>query len=211
EPPPPDPTTVVATNGAAQTTKDVPATLLLRAAAPAGVSLTFSIVSNTGPFHGSLGSVTQGSEVPQRSATVLYSPDAGYVGADSFQFQACGVIASVTVCSTASFSITVQAALSDPPSIAHDVAVSTLADTTVLVSLGESSIVTASRHFLIRPLARTLAPATVAGNVADSDGDQLGDNVNALPGSTPVFMSAGVNQAGGAGSNGTVRMEFEWD
>ncbi|HXH38375.1 MAG TPA: Ig-like domain-containing protein [Thermoanaerobaculia bacterium] len=211
EPPPPDPTTVVATDSAAQTTKDVPATLLLSGRAPAGVSLTFSIVSNTGPFHGSLGAVTQGSEVPQRSATVVYSPDAGYVGPDALQFQACGVIASVTVCSTASFSITVQAALSDPPSIAHDVEVSTLPDTTVLLSLGESSIVTGSRHFVLRPLATTLDPVTIAGNVADSDGDQLGDNVNALPGSTPVFMSAGVNQSGGAGSNGTVRMQFEWD
>jgi Bacterial Ig domain len=211
EPPPPDPTTVIATASTVQTTKDVPATLLLRGAAPAGVSLTFSIVSSTGPFHGSLGTVTQGSEVPQRSATVVYSPDAGYVGPDSFQFQACGVVASVTVCSTASFSITVLAALSDAPSIAHDVAVSTPADTSVLLSLGDSSIVTASRHFVLRPLATTMDPATVAGNVADSDGDHLGDNVNALPGSTPVFMSAGVNQSGGSGSNGTVRMQFEWD
>jgi hypothetical protein len=211
EPPPPDPTTVIATASTAQTTKDVPATLLLSGTAPAGVSLTFSIVSGTGPFHGSLGTVTQGSEVPQRSATVVYSPDAGYVGPDAFQFQACGVIASVTVCSTASFSITVQAALSDAPSIAHDVEVSTLADTSVLLSLGDSSIMTASHRFVIRPLAATLDPATIAGNVADSNGDHLGDNVNALPGSTPVFMSAGVNQAGGPGSSGTVRMQFEWD
>src|SRR5205085_3215546 len=32
-----------------------------------------------------------------------------------------------------------------------------------------------------------------------------------FPGSTPVFMSAAVNESGGAGSNGTVRMQFEWD
>jgi len=211
DPPPPNPTTVVATASAAQTTQDVPATLLLGGTAPAGVSLTFSIVSSTGPFHGSLGTVTQGSEAPQRSATVVYTPDSGYVGPDSFQFQACGVIASVTVCSTASFSITVLAALADPPSIAHDVEVSTPADTSVLLSLGESSIVTGSRHFVLRPLSTTLDPATVAGNVADSNGDHLGDNVNALPGPTPILMSAGVNQSGGPGSNGTVRMQFEWD
>jgi hypothetical protein len=212
EPPPPIPTTVVATDSAAQTTKDVPATLLLGGTAPNGVALTFSIVSSTGPFHGSLGAVTQGAEVPERSATVAYTPDAGYTGPDSFQFQACGVISSVTVCDTALFAITVQAALSDPPGvIAHDVEVSTPADTSVLVSLGETSILTASRRFLIRPLAATLDPVTIAGNVADSNGDHLGDNANALPGSTPVFMSAGVNQSGGAGSNGTVRMQFEWD
>jgi hypothetical protein len=212
EPPPPPPTTVVATPNAAQTTKDVPATLLLRSTAPTGVSLTFSIVSGTGPFHGSLGSVTQGTEAPERSATVVYSPDAGYAGPDSFQFQACGVIGSTTVCASASFSINVQAALSDPPGvIAHDVGVSTPAETSVLISLGENSILTASRRFVLQPLAATLDPVTIAGNVADSNGDHLGDNANALPGATPVFMSAGVNQSGGAGSNGTVRMQFEWD
>ena len=210
--PPPAPTTVVATDTSAQTTKDVPATLLLQGTAPSGVSLTFSIVSGTGPFHGSLGTVTQGTEVPERSASVVYTPDAGYVGPDSFQFQACGVIGSTTVCDAASFNITVQAALSDPPGvIAHDVEVSTPADTPVLLSLGESSIQTASRRFVIKPMAATLQPVTIAGNVADANGDQLGDNANALPGPTPALMSAGVNQSGGAGSNGTVRMQFEWD
>jgi len=209
--PPPAPTTVVATDTSAQTAKDVPATLLLSGTAPADVSLTFSIVSSTGPFHGSLGAVTQGSEVPRRSATVVYTPDSGYTGPDSFQFQACGVIGSTNVCDQGSFNITVQAALADAPSIAHDVETSTLADTTVVVSLGENSIVTASRRFVIKPMAATLDPVEIAGNVADSNGDHFGDNANALPGAVPVFMSAGVNQSGGAGSNGTVRMQFEWD
>jgi hypothetical protein len=208
---PPTPTTVVAAVSSAQTNKDVPATLLLSGNAPAGVSLTFSIVSSTGPFHGSLGAVTQGFEVPQRTATVVFTPDPGYTGPDSFQFQACGVISSVTICDAASFNITVQAALADAPSIAHDVEVSTLADTTVAISLGESSITTASRRFVLKPLAAFLDPVTVAGNVADANGDHFGDNSNSLPGSTPVFMSAGVTQSGGGGSNGTVRMQFEWD
>src|SRR5207248_7038911 len=82
---PPVPTTVFATDSSAQTNKDVPATLLLRGAAPTGVSLTFSIVSGTGPFHGSLGAITQGSEAPQRTAAVAYTPDSGYTGPDSFQ------------------------------------------------------------------------------------------------------------------------------
>jgi Big-like domain-containing protein len=208
---PPAPTTVVATDSSAQTAKDVPATLFLSGTAPAGVSLTFSIVSGTGPFHGSLGAVTQGSETPQRSATAVFTPDPGYTGPDSFQFQACGVISSVTVCDTAAFNITVQAALADAPSIAHDVEVATLGDTPVVISLGESSIVTGSRRLIIKPMAATLDPVEIAGNVADSNGDHLGDNANALPGATPVFMSAGVNESGGAGSNGTVRMQFEWD
>ncbi|MEK6371950.1 MAG: Ig-like domain-containing protein [Acidobacteriota bacterium] len=210
--PPPTPTTVVATDSSAETAKDVPATLLLRGTAPAGVSLTFSIVPSTGPFHGSLGAVVQGTASPQRTATVVYTPDAGFTGSDSFQFQACGVIASVTVCDTASFSITVQAVVSEPPPVlAHDVEVSTPAETVVVISLGGTSIETAGRRFTIRPMAAMLDPAEIAGNVADANNDGFGDNANALPGSVPVFMSAGVNQSGGAGSNGKVRMQFEWD
>lgn len=208
---PPTPTTVVATDDSAQTAKDVPATLLLRGTAPAGVALTFSIVSSTGPFHGSLGTVTQGSEVPERSATVVYTPDAGYVGPDSFQFRACGIVGSTNVCDDASFSITVQPGLADPPpSIAHDVSVSTIAETSIDISLGDTSI-QGFRRLLPVPRAATLDAAEIAGNVADSDANGFGDNANALPGLTPVFMSAGVNQAGGAGSNGTVRMQFEWN
>jgi hypothetical protein len=208
--PPPNPTTVVANDGSAQTTKDVAATLLLTGAAPAGVPITFSIVSGTGPSHGSLGSVTQGAEVPQRSATVVYTPNAGYTGPDTFDFQACGVISSVTVCDTGTFSITVLAPLSDPPLIAHDVEASTSPDTPVVVTLGDSSIQSAVHHRIFASTP-TLHSAAIAGNVADADANGLGDNVNALPGAAPVFMSAGVNQAGSAGSGGTVRMQFEWD
>lgn len=212
EPPPPPPTTVVATDSSAQTAKDVSATLLLSGSAPSGVALTFSIVSATGPFHGSLSAVTQGTESPQRSATVVYTPDAGYTGPDSFQFQACGTIASVNTCDSGSFAITVGTPVPpDPPAIAHDVEVSTSPDTSVAISLGEESITSASRRLVIKPMAATLIPVTIAGNVADANGDQLGDNANALPGSVPGLMSAGVNQSGGAGSNGTVRMQFEWD
>ncbi|MEA2238268.1 MAG: hypothetical protein QOC81_2992 [Thermoanaerobaculia bacterium] len=211
DPPPPAPTTVEATDSSAQTATGVSATLLLRGTAPAGVALTFSIVASTGPFHGSLSAVTQGSEVPERTATVVYTPDAGYTGPDSFQFQACGTVASGNVCDAGSFSITVQTALAEAPIIAHDVEASTLPETSVLLSLGESSPLIAGRQFVIKTLAATLVPVTMAGNVADSNNDNLGDNANALPGAVPVFMSAGVNQSGGAGSNGTVRMQFEWD
>ena len=203
DPPPPPPTTVLAINSSAETTKDVPATLLLRATAPAGVTLTFSIVANSGPSHGSLSTVS--------GASVIYTPDAGYTGSDAFQFQACGVISGSTVCSSALFSITVLPSLSDPPAIAHDVTVSTFVDTTVDISLGDTSTQTASRRFTLAPHAAVLDAVEIAGNVADANGDGLGDNANALPGPVPVFMSAGVNQSGGAGSNGTVRMQFEWD
>jgi hypothetical protein len=208
--PPPNPVTVQATDTSAEVTKDVAATLVMQGTAPSGVALTFSIVSGSGPSHGSLGAVTQDTEVPERSATVSYTPDAGYVGPDAFQFQACGVIASVTVCDTALYAITVETTVPEPPTVAKDVSVSTLADTSVLISLGESSLAN-SRHFVAAPNAATLDAVEIAGNVADADFNGFGDNANALPGSVPVFMSAGVNQSGGAGSNGTVRMQFEWD
>ena len=208
--PPANPNTVVANDGSAQTTRDAAATLLLTGAAPSGVPITFSIVGGSGPSHGSLGSVTQGSEVPQRSATVVYTPNAGYTGPDTFDFQACGVISSVNVCDTGTFSIAVLQPLSDPSLLAHDVEASTSPDTPVVLTLGESSIQGAMRHQILASTP-TLHPAAIAGNVADSDANGLGDNANALPGSVPVFMSAGVNQVGGAGSSGTVRMQFEWD
>ena len=53
--------------------------------------------------------------------------------------------------------------------------------------------------------------ATIAGNVADSDNDELGDNHNNLPGGAPVLMSAGLLSTGGPGSNGIMRMQMEWD
>jgi|GEM_PF-795880 len=208
--PPPNPTTVVANDGSTQTSTDVAATLLLTGSAPAGVPITFSIVSGSGPSHGSLGSVTQGSEVPQRTATVVYTPGAGYAGSDSFDFQACGVISSVTVCDTGTFSIGVLPPLSDPGQLANDVTVSTSPDTPVIITLGGSSIQSAVQHRIFASTP-TLVTAAVAGNVADADGNGFGDNANALPGSAPVFMSAAVNESGGPGSNGTVRMQFEWD
>lgn len=211
DPPPPAPSTVVATDASAEVKQDVPTTLDLRGTAPTGVSLTFTIVLSSGPSHGSLGAVTQGTEVPQRSATVVYTPDAGYTGPDAFQFEACGVIGSTTVCDTALLAITVETTVVEPPSLAHDVTVSTFTDQPVDISLGESTFSIVARRFTVRPDAAMLDPVEIAGNVADADFNGFGDNANALPGSTPVFMSAGVNGIGGAGSNGTVRMQFEWD
>jgi hypothetical protein len=196
-------TTVTAIDDSAEVTKDVPASLLLRATAPSGVTVTFSIVAGSGPSHGSLGAVT--------GSSVVYTPDAGYTGPDAFQFQACGVISSVNVCDSGLMSITVETTVTEPPSLAHDVTVATLAEESVDISLGESSITTASRHFTAAPNAAMLDPVEIAGNVADANFDGFGDNANALPGSTPVFMSAAVHESGGAGSNGTVRMQFEWD
>lgn len=58
---------------------------------------------------------------------------------------------------------------------------------------------------------QTVTGATIAGNVADADGDGMGDNHNPLPGSSPVLINAAVDSSGGPGSNGVMRMQFEWD
>jgi hypothetical protein len=52
----------------------------------------------------------------------------------------------------------------------------------------------------------------VGGTVADANDDGFGDNHNeSLASGAPVLISAGVGQSGGPGSNGTVRIEIEWD
>jgi len=103
------------------------------------------------------------------------------------------VISSVTVCATGTFSIGVLPPLSDPAQLAHDVGVSTSPDTPVIITLGDSSIQSVVQHRIFASTP-SLVTAAVAGNVADADGNGFGDNANALP-----------------GSNGTVRMQFEWD
>ena len=201
---PPPPVTVVANDTSASIVRDTATLLGLTADAPSGVTVTFSIVSGSGPLHGSLGTLVQGNP-----ATITYAPDSGYVGDDSFQFQACGVIASVNVCDTAVVSIHVLDARVEEPGLAANVEVTTPSDTGVLISLGGNS--TQSSTWRLQPHAAFLQTAAVAGNVADSTNDGIGDNHNALPGSVPVFMSAAVGQSGGAGSNGTARMQIEFD
>lgn len=216
EPPPPPPETVVVPNTTDQVLEDTPLVLTLGGNAPAGVSLTFAIVPLTGPAHGTLGPVVQGTESPQRTATVEYTPDAGFLGADAFDFEACGEIASVTVCDSATFVIQVVEPVVEPPIAAPDLNVTTAEETEVELSLSGSLLSSsaaplASARTVIRPRAAFIDGAEIAGNVADSTGDGLGDNHNDLPGSVPVFMSAGVDQVGGDGSSGTVRMHIEWD
>ena len=216
--PPPDPDTVVAHDGSDTTTTDRAVTLTLLASAPSGVGVVFSIVDGTGPASGTLGDLVQGTEVPQRSATVVYTPGAGFEGLDGFQFEACGTIGLDEVCDTASVTIQVSPAVVEPNEIAPDRSVSTPQDTTVTFTLGSLSgstggfaAVTAALR-AITGKAISFDPAEVAGNVADADENGFGDNHNDnLAGGVPVLVSAGVDQSGGPGSNGTTRIQMEWD
>lgn len=197
-------TTVRAADGMAETAVDVPIQIHLQADAPGTVDVTFSIFSD--PSHGDLSNLVQGAETPRRSATVLYSPDSGFGGVDSFVFEACGTLVSGESCDQGTITITVQGELAD------DVHVDTFQETEVAVTLsGTPGAGTQTLIWRIVGKAAFLDGAEMAGNVADADDNGFGDNHNALPGSTPRLMSAGVGQSGGPGSNGTVRMQMEWD
>ena len=216
----PAPTTVVANDAYEATNSDQPVSVGLTAGAPAGVSVTFSILPATGPANGELGTLVQGTESPQRSASVLYTPDSGFAGVDSFQFEACGVIASTTVCDSGTATIEVTAV--GTAELAPDQSVSTPVNTAVTIGLGRSGGTSAlfapsasgpgATTRRINGKAAFLQPAAVAGNVADSDDNGFGDNHNEdLATGAPVFVYAAVGSTGSAGSNGTVRIQIEWD
>ncbi|HUR80834.1 MAG TPA: Ig-like domain-containing protein [Thermoanaerobaculia bacterium] len=202
ETPGPAPTTVIANDLAVDITQDAAETLVLPARAPVGVTLTYYIVATTGPFHGTLSGLS--------GAEIVYTPDTGYQGADSFQYQACGTIAAQQVCDTGNVTLTVLPLRVEVPRLANDITANTFANKPVLISLGFESVQTV-RTAKIHPNAAFLDSAEVAGTVADANNDGTGDNSMVLPASVPVFMSAGVGLSGAAGSNGTVRMQFEWD
>jgi hypothetical protein len=217
DPTTPDPplTTVAARDAVAETTRDHAVTVRLEADAPGETSLTFAIVAGSGPDHGSLSGVVQGGETPQRSATVTYTPDEGFLGGDGFEFSACGTIDGVPTCDSATAAITVASG----DAVAHPQEVETPADHELTIALtgtpgaGGSQLRAgaATGALRINGKAAFLDGAEVAGNVADANGDGFGDNHNDLPGATPVLMSAAVDASGGAGSNGTVRMQIEWN
>ena len=219
EEPPPPPATVVADDVSDRTRKDATLTVTLSGGAPEGVALSFALVAGSGPANGSLGAVTPGGEVPQRTATVPYTPNAGFVGTDAFQFEACGTVDSVLVCDVGDISIEVFEPPVEPAPLAIDQSLSGFAELPLTFALqgtpggstsgGGGSSVFGSLTF-VSAAASVDVGAAIAGNVADSDGDFVGDNQNALPGSSPVFISASLSDSGGAGSDGVSRINIEW-
>lgn len=205
--PPPTPVdTVEALDVTAETGVELPVTLVLQGNAPEETSLSFAIAS--GPAHGTLGELEPGEEVPRRTAAVTYTPAEGFSGTDSFLFQACGEIEGEVVCDTATATIQVFGELAD------DQQVTTMEETPVEITLtGTPGAGTAEdrRTVILHGRAAFLEGAEIAGNVADADGDGSGDEHNALPGPAPVLMAAAVDGEGGTGSNGTVRIQIEWD
>jgi len=213
--PPPPPTTVVASDLGVDGFRDRPVTVTLTGDAPAGVDLTFAVVAGSGPASGTLSPLVPGTETPRHSSATTYTPAAGFVGTDAFRFTACGVVSAVTVCVTATATITLTEPPVEPSELAPDIGTSTVENRAVQILLGGAAGATsapaAQRLAGIARTAAVLDGAEIAGNVADADLDGLGDNHNALPGPAPILISAGVGQTGGAGSNGTNRLEIEWD
>ncbi|MGD2114205.1 MAG: hypothetical protein PVG07_04070 [Acidobacteriota bacterium] len=210
EPPPGPPETVVADDVADTTPRDTELLVTLAARAPEGVDLTFAILE--GPGHGALGPLTPGGESPVRTATAQYTPDPGFVGDDWFLFEACGTISGVEECDAATFFVEVFAPPVEPEDLAEDQEVTGFAGVPTAIDLSGGAVAEAGSQALA-PSRRAafLDPVEVAGDVADADGDGLGDNSNDLPGTTPVFVSAGVDLTGGPGSNGVVRIHAEWN
>jgi hypothetical protein len=202
EPPPPPVTTVIAQDTAGEVFRDTQSMLTMTGAAPDGVSLTFALL--TKPFHGVLGELAQGSEKPQRTATVAYTPNPGYTGKDEFDLAACGFIGEQLVCDSALYTINVVERPQEPVVLVSDIQARTPMNRKVRFSLENDHRL----PVIGKPMT---LHAVMAGNVADADGDGRGDNRNELPGPKPLFMSAGVDRQGEPGIKGTARMHMEFD
>lgn len=210
--PPDDPTdTVVAFDAEAEVVKNGSVLLTLVAEAPCDptgaanpdvpcdgigddVPLTFSIVGGT-PLttadNGTVDNLVQGSEVPQRTATVSYSPTADFVhdplipgDSDSFDFQACGIIDSVQVCDTATVTVVVV----EPVPLAEDIGssqqpveVQTSAETEITLIGNSGGTGTQPQSATFRVAGKIsfravgIADADAVGSVTDSDGNGDGD------------------------------------
>lgn len=220
EPPPPPPAGLVIGDLAGTVRRDVPAILSLTGEAPDGVDLSFALLAGGGPTHGLLGPLTPGPESPVRTASLTYSPAAGFVGGDAFGFEACGVVSGVTVCEQATFSIEVVEPPVEAGELAEDIEVAAVEDVPVRIDLAtgvasegevEAGVAAAGGARRVVGRAVGLSLASISGSVSDADGDGLGDEASPLPGSTPLLVSAGVGQSGGPGGNGTVRLSIEFE
>ncbi len=145
-PDPPDLEEVVAQDQTVEVVAGTTVTITLRANAPCelveppetpaspcqgfgnDVPLTFTVGT---PTSGSLANLTQGSEVPQRTATVEYTPVT--TGTASFTFTAAG--AQPGESDTATVTVVTEAATPDGPPVAIDVGYKTMMNTEVMINL----------------------------------------------------------------------------
>ncbi len=183
------------------------------------MTLTFAVEGDcvdtacTSPTLGSLSNLTQDPATAPRSANVTYTPNAGSAGEDSFQFEACGEIDGVQVCERASVSVTIDQPAPAPLVTARDQILETPEDTSLPITL-TSGVVDANTGEPIGPsyTQSSSIPASIAGNVADSDANGLGDNKTNLTNyNLGRTMGPAILSTGGAGWEGAARTHMEWD
>jgi hypothetical protein len=211
--PPPPVDTVVAFDAAVEALSGQPVTITLQGNAPDGTDLTFSIVEP--PASGAVSTPVPVPGSPARMATVTYQSSPGFVGADAFRFEACGIIGEATVCAQAT--VTVQVSELQTV-VAQDQEVTTRENVLVQITLGAVSSLGGASEVRLGARSALVTEvidrgAAVAGSVADSTDprDGLGDNHTDLPGPAPVLVAAAVDATGGPGSNGTIRIQMEWE
>lgn len=200
--PGPPVTEVTADDTTADTSQGVPVSVSLSGRAPTGVALSFDITAN--PEKGDLGRLTQTSDT---TASVEYRPFSGFVGVDTFRFVVCGVVSGKSQCDEGTAQVSVQGTLADSFQVTLLQGSSAIFD--LIGNAGAEKRLRVDRGIAGR--ASLKLGASVAGGVADSDGDGKGDNVSPLPGKSPLNASAAVGADAGAGAKGTARFQAEWD
>jgi hypothetical protein len=173
------PTTVMAAPSVVEVPPDRPSLLILKAIGPPGVPLTISIVPGSGPTYGTLGPVTQQQLNPFRPAEVPYVPPPGFVGEDTFQFQACGTIGGVETCAVATMQIAVIGTESGGE-LAPDLSVSATTAAPVPITLATSR---GPATFRILSLPRD-------GTLTDSNGVPIASAPATLPSGIVTYQSA---------------------
>jgi Bacterial Ig domain len=183
------PTTIMAADDLVEVPPDRPSIIILRAIGPQGVPITVSIVAGSGPTFGTLGPLQQQQQNPFRPAQVPYVPNPGFIGEDSFQFEACGVIDGAQVCATATIRIAVLG--TEPAELAPD-------RTETATSGAALPIVLATTP---GPAAFDILSLPQDGTLTDSNGVPISSVPYRLPSGIVSYRST-------AGFTGTVSFDY---
>jgi len=166
-----------AANGQSSTTpEDTAVTITLTGSDPNGDPLTFAVV--TGPANGSLSAITP---IDASSASVIYTPNPDYNGADGFTFKTNdGLLDSAP----ATVSLTVTP-VNDPP-VSNNQTVGTPASTPAVITLTATDIDSAALTFSIvgSPVLGTLSAITNTACTPSGAGSTCTAQVTYTPNTT---------------------------
>jgi len=220
-PPPPPLTEVEVSDVLADTAEDTQAIVGLDSGSPASVGTVTYFIDSL-PSDGSLshsgGGTITAAPTDLLDQAVVYKPDPGFNGADSFTYGGRDSTTSSPPCSMPSCDTgTVSVNVSAPQPLTEDQSLTGVDGQSIPITLignpgGVGDPIGALSVERVAASA-ALPSATVGGNVCDSTGDGLGDGADTLPGSTPGLVAAGVNVSGSACSSvpATYRVHMEWD